>query len=70
MATVADKMADLAGPGIGDYSELQRILPDNYRSLLTPRETQRAIFAVKGYIEEHLCKELGLMMVTVPRGHR
>jgi aspartate--ammonia ligase len=25
-----------------------------------------ALFAVKGYIEEHLCRELGLMMVQVP----
>ncbi len=57
---------DLAGPGIGDYAELEHVLPSNYRSLLTPRETQRAIFAVKNYIEENLCKELNLMMVTVP----
>ena len=60
------KRADLAGPGIGDYRELEHILPGDYHSLLDPRETQRAIFAVKGYIEEHLCKELNLMMVTVP----
>ncbi len=60
------KVADLAGPGIGDYDEIERILPSNYRSLLTPKETQQAIFAAKGYIEENLCKELNLMMVTVP----
>lgn len=63
---MADKKADLAGPGIGDYQELERILPSNYKSSLTPKETQKAIFAVKNYIEEHLCKELNLMMVTVP----
>ena len=63
---VLDKKADLAGPGIGDYAELERILPDGYQSLLTPRETQKAIFAVKNYIEENLCKELNLMMVAVP----
>jgi aspartate--ammonia ligase len=63
---MADKKADLAGPGIGDYNELERILPDDYHSLLTPKETQRAIFAAKHYIEEHLCKELNLMMVTCP----
>jgi aspartate--ammonia ligase len=63
---MADKKADLAGPGIGDYNELERILPDDYHSLLTPKETQRAIFAAKYYIEEHLCKELNLMMVTCP----
>ena len=66
MASVAEKIADLAGPGIGDYTQLEHILPNHYHSLLTPKETQRAIFAVKGYVEEHLCKELGLMMVTVP----
>jgi aspartate--ammonia ligase len=65
MATLS-KVADLAGPGIGDYEELERILPPNYRSLLNPKETQQAIFAAKNYIEENLCKELNLMMVTVP----
>ena len=61
-----DKRADLAGPGIGDYEELEKNLPQNYTSLLTPKETQRAIFAAKGFIEESLCRELNLMMVTVP----
>lgn len=61
-----DKRADLAGPGIGNYADLEKILPNDYHSLLSVRETQRAIFAVKNYIEEELCSELGLMMVTVP----
>jgi aspartate--ammonia ligase len=61
-----DKKADLAGPGIGNYDELEKILPHDYSSLLTPKETQEAIFAAKSYIEENLCKELNLMMVTVP----
>jgi aspartate--ammonia ligase len=63
---MTDKKADLAGPGIGSYDELENILPRDYRSLLTPRETQQAIYEVKNYIEENLCKELNLMMVTVP----
>jgi len=63
---MADKKADLAGPGVGSYDDLERILPQDYRPLLTPRETQRAIFAAKNYLEENLCKELNLMMVTVP----
>jgi aspartate--ammonia ligase len=63
---MADKRADLAGPGIGNYEELEKILPADYRSLLTPRETQKAIYEVKEYIEDHLCKELHLMMVQVP----
>ncbi|MEE8540571.1 MAG: aspartate--ammonia ligase [Desulfobacterales bacterium] len=61
-----DKKADLAGPGIGDYDELEKILPRDYNSLLNPKETQRALFEVKNYIEEHLCRELNLMMVSVP----
>ena len=61
-----DKKADLAGPGIGDYAELERILPDDYRSLLSPKETQIATYAVKDYIEQNLCKELNLIRVTVP----
>jgi len=63
---MASKLADLKGPGIGNYAQLEGVLPKDYQSLLTPKETQQAIFAVKQYIEEHLCKELNLMMVTVP----
>jgi aspartate--ammonia ligase len=63
---IAPPMPDLAGPGIGDYRELEHILPRNYQSLLNRKETQRAIFAVKNYIEQNLCKELNLMMVSVP----
>jgi aspartate--ammonia ligase len=66
MNTLAAKKADLAGPGIGSYEELERILPEDYHPLLNPKETQKAIFAVKNYIEENLCKELNLLMVTVP----
>lgn len=67
MTSVVDaKRADLAGPGIGSYDELDRVLPDDYHSLLTPRETQEAIFAVKRFIEDGLCKELNLQMVQVP----
>jgi len=63
---MADKKADLAGPGIGNYEELEKILPEDYRSALTPKETQKAIYTVKEYIEDRLCKELNLMMVQVP----
>ena len=68
MSTAAQnaKTADLAGPGIGDYSDIDRILPSDYHSLLTPRETQTAIYTVKRHIEEHLCKALNLSMVQVP----
>lgn len=66
LISMADKKADLAGPGIGDYNELEKILPQDYSSILTPKETQKAVFAIKNYIEEYLCKELNLIMVTVP----
>ena len=61
-----DKTADLAGPGIGDYAELEHVLPDDYMPLLTPNETQRALAAVKRHIEDGLCRELGLIRVEVP----
>ena len=63
---MSTKKADLAGPGIGTYEDVEKILPTDYTPLLNPRDTQRAIFAVKSYIEENLCKELNLMMVQVP----
>ena len=61
-----DKTADLAGPGIGNYADLERVLPDDYTPLLTPNETQRALAAVKRHIEDGLCRELGLIRVEVP----
>jgi len=63
---MSDKKADLAGPGIGTYEEVESVLPKDYRTLLNPKDTQKAIFAVKNYIEQNLCKELNLMMVQVP----
>ena len=63
---MSSKAADLAGPGIGNYEDLEKILPLDYSSALTRRETQKAIFAVKRFIEDNLCKELNLLMVTVP----
>jgi aspartate--ammonia ligase len=60
------KQADLAGPGISTYEEVAKVLPRDYASLLTPRETMQALFGVKNYIEENLCRELNLMMVQVP----
>ena len=42
-----DKQADLAGPGIGNYEDLEKVLPDDYTSALTPKETQIALYAAK-----------------------
>lgn len=63
---MADKKADLAGPGIGNYKDLEKILPNDYEPLLFPQERMKALFAIKNYIEENLCKELNLIMVQVP----
>jgi aspartate--ammonia ligase len=63
---MADKKADLAGPGIGNYEDLEKVLPGDYRPLLNRKDTQKALYLVKHYIEENLCKELNLMMVQVP----
>ena len=60
------KVMDLAGPGIGTYEEVEKILPKNYRSLLNPKETQLALFELKTFIEENLKKELNLIRVEVP----
>jgi aspartate--ammonia ligase len=63
---MVDKRSELAGPGIGDYEELNKIIPDGYQSILTPKETQVAVFALKDYIEENVCSELNLIRVTAP----
>ena len=63
---MVDKAADLAGPGIGNYEELAKVLPDDYSSLLDPKHTQEAITILKRYIEDNLCRELKLMRVEVP----
>ena len=63
---MADKKADLAGPGISTYPEVEKILPNDYKSILDPKETQIALSAVKRYIEDGLCKELHLFRVEVP----
>lgn len=61
-----NKKTDLAGPGIGSYDQIEKILPEDYNSILNPIDTQKAIFSVKNYIEKNLCKELNLVMVQVP----
>ena len=63
---MSDKKADLAGPGISTYPEVEKILPEGYSSILNKKDTQKAIYAVKDYIEKNLCKELNLFMVQVP----
>jgi aspartate--ammonia ligase len=66
MTQSGDKRADLAGPGIGTYEEIERILPRNYSALLEPLERMKAVGAIKQYIEQRLCEALNLTMVQVP----
>jgi len=62
----SNKAGDMAGPGISTYPEVEKILPSDYQPLLSPKDTQRAITAVKRYIEDGLCRELNLFRVEVP----
>jgi aspartate--ammonia ligase len=63
---MADKKADLAGPGISTYEEVEKILPNDYQALLGHKDRMKALFKIKNFIEENLCKELNLFMVQVP----
>jgi aspartate--ammonia ligase len=62
----SNKRADLAGPGIGSYEDLAKALPAAYRAMLSPRDTQVALAALKRYIEDQLCEKLNLVKVEVP----
>ena len=64
--TTTAKEADLAGPGIGSYEELEHILPDDYRPLIDPLQTMRALYGAKRLIEDRLCELLNLTLVQVP----
>lgn len=66
MSKVTEKQADLAGPGLGNYDEIAKILPRDYQALLPPRQRMEALFEIKRYIEDNLCRELNLQMVQVP----
>ena len=63
---MADKKADLAGPGISTYEEVEKILPTDYEPILNPKDRMKAVYKIKYFIEENLCKELNLQMVQVP----
>lgn len=63
---MSDKVADLAGPGIGTYEEVDAGLPNDYESLLTKKETQIALWEVKKYIEDEMCKLLNLFRIESP----
>ncbi len=60
------KTLDLAGPGISTYTEVSKILPDNYETLLPPLKRMEALYMIKDYIEKGLAEALNLQMVQVP----
>lgn len=60
------KAADLAGPGISTYEEVEKILPTDYSPLQTPMERMKALYMIKDYIEKGLAEALNLQLVQVP----
>jgi aspartate--ammonia ligase len=60
------KVADLAGPGISTYEEVEKILPNDYSPLQTPMERMKALYIIKDYIEKGLAEALNLQLVQVP----
>ena len=60
------KVADLAGPGISTYSEVEKILPNDYSPLQTPIKRMKALYMIKDYIEKGLAEALNLQLVQVP----
>ena len=63
---MAGKKDDLAGPGISTYPEVAKILPNDYAPVLDRKETQKAVWKMKRFIEDGLCRELNLFRVEVP----
>jgi aspartate--ammonia ligase len=66
MPETYDKKMDLAGPGVSTYEKVAEILPKDYAPLLSRKDTQKAISAMKNYIEENMCKELNLFRIECP----
>ncbi|MEE8341669.1 MAG: aspartate--ammonia ligase [Candidatus Neomarinimicrobiota bacterium] len=60
------KIADLAGPGISTYEEVEKILPNDYSPLQMPMERMKALYMIKDYIEKGLADALNLQLVQVP----
>jgi len=65
----SSKAADLVGPGISTYEDVDKILPADYRPLLPPRERAKCLHAAKRFVEDNLCRMLNLIMVPVPLVH-
>lgn len=63
---MSNKVADLAGPGIGTYADVEKNLPVDYSSLLGRKDTQIALSGLRRYIEDNMCRELNLIRVEAP----
>ena len=61
-----NKKTDLAGPGIGNYKDVEKSLPKDYESLLNKKESQKALAKLKNYFEEKLSNELNIIRVECP----
>ncbi len=66
MNELLSKKADLAGPGIGNYTDVEKVLPTNYKSALNKKDTQKAIMWAKRFIMDNLNDRLNLFQVEVP----
>ena len=60
------KVADLTGPGISTYPEVEKVLPNDYSPLQTPMKRMKALYMIKDYIEKGLAEALNLQLVQVP----
>ena len=56
----------MAGPGISTYEEVSKVLPADYKALLSPLKRMKALYMAKEFIEKGLARELNLQMVQVP----
>ncbi len=64
--TTDSKVADLAGPGVSTYAEVEKILPSDYRPLQSAMERMKALYKIKASIEKGLADALNLQLVQVP----
>ncbi|NOZ07613.1 MAG: aspartate--ammonia ligase [FCB group bacterium] len=63
---IDSKVADLAGPGVSTYAEVEKILPTDYEPLQTPMARMKALYKIKAKIEKGLSEVLNLQLVQVP----
>ena len=62
---MSDKQADLAGPGIGNYEELEKILPDYKRKEL--KKKHRYLYVLHKKDRKKIKNELKHPLVDYPK---